>query len=161
MDLKQEEELVSKAKVDSQAFGELYHEYHGRIFGYTLKRTANIVVAQDITSEVFLKALENINHFQWRGIPFSAWLYQIASREITNGHRESKRNQLLLEELKHSSSKLKASLETETIEAEEQLRKYKNFLDIHKNISSLPIVYQEVITLRFFEKKQIKEISYG
>lgn len=159
MDLKQEEELVRKAKIDPQAFGDLYKEYHDRIFGYILKRTANVVTTQDITSEVFLKALKNIRHFRWRGIPFSAWLYQIAGHEITNGHRENKRNQLLLEELKHSTSELITSLETETIETEEQLKKYGDFLSIHKYISSLPAKYQEVIALRFFEKKRAKEIG--
>ena len=159
MDLKQEEELVRKARNDPQAFSELYKEYHDRIFGYILKRTANIVITQDITSEVFLKALKNIKHFQWRGIPFSAWLYQIAGHEITDGHRENKRTQLLLEELKYSTSELKTSLETETIEAEEQFKKYGDFLSIHKYISNLPTKYQEVIVLRFFEKKQAKEIG--
>ncbi len=158
MDLKQEEELVHRARNDPQAFGELYKEYHDSIFGYILKRTANVVTAQDITSEVFLKALENIKHFHWRDIPFSAWLYQIAGHEITNGHRENKRRQLLLEELKHSTSELKTSLETETSEAEDQFKKYGDFLSIHTYISNLPAKYQEVIVLRFFEKKQAKDI---
>lgn len=159
MELKQEEELVRRAKNDPQVFSELYKEYHDRIFSYILKRTANVVTTQDITSEVFLKALKNISHFRWRGIPFSAWLYQIAGHEITNGHREYKRTQLLLEELKHLSNELKTSLETETIEAEEQLEKYGDFLSIHKYVSNLPAKYQEVIVLKYFEKKQAKEIG--
>jgi RNA polymerase sigma-70 factor (ECF subfamily) len=159
MESKREKELVRRARIDLQAFGELYNEYHDKIFGYVLKRTASIVMAQDITSEVFLKALENIKRFRWQGVPFSAWLYQIAGHEITNGHRKNKRTQLLLEELERSTIELKTSLEEEKTDAEEQLEKYYDFLAIHKSITSLPVKYQEVIILRFLERKRVKEIA--
>lgn len=74
MDLEQEKHLIEKAKGDANAFGGLYDQYYARIFGYVLRTTANIPIAEDITSEVFFKALKNIAKFNWRGIPFSAWL---------------------------------------------------------------------------------------
>ncbi len=159
MDLEREKELVCRAKNDTQAFGELYDEYYNRIFGYVLRRTASIDVAQDITSEVFFKALKNIKNFHWRGVPFSAWLYRIATHEITNDFRRKKRRQLLAEEVANSIGASNFSAEAEIAQAETELQKHEGFISIHKNISKLPIKYQEVITLRFFEKKQLKEIG--
>jgi len=63
MDLEQEKELVERAKNDAEAFGELYDQYYSKIFGYVLRRTASIDIAQDITSEVFFKALKNLGQF--------------------------------------------------------------------------------------------------
>jgi len=159
MDIIQEEELIRKSKTDTLAFGKLYEEYHDRIFGYVLKRTANIVTTQDITSEVFIKALENIKYFHWKGVSFSNWLYQIANHEIVNGHRKTKQSLILFEELKHVPFELEKSLEAETLEAEEELKQHQQFLTIHKSIADLPVKYQEVIVLRFFEKKQVREIG--
>ncbi|MCL0046390.1 hypothetical protein M1N18_00125 [Dehalococcoidales bacterium] len=45
--------------------------------GYVLRRTASIEIAQDITSEVFFKALKNLGQFRYCGFPFSSWLYRI------------------------------------------------------------------------------------
>ena len=53
VDLEQEKQLIEKAKGDANAFGSLYDLYYSNIFGYVLRRTANIRVAEDITSEVF------------------------------------------------------------------------------------------------------------
>ena len=55
MKLEEEKELVERAKKYPEAFGELYDIYYSKIFGYILKRVADIEIAQDITSETFLK----------------------------------------------------------------------------------------------------------
>jgi RNA polymerase sigma-70 factor (ECF subfamily) len=60
MDLEQEEKLVERAKNSSEAFGELYDMYYDQIFRYALRRSADIDLANDVTSVVFLKALNNI-----------------------------------------------------------------------------------------------------
>lgn len=159
MDLDREQYLVLKAKVDASAFGELYDEYYGKIFSYILKRTANVVAAQDITSEVFLKALDNIKRFEWRGIYFSAWLYRIADNEINNSYMHDSRLTRLKEELEETAQLLNISLEHEIEQAESQLSKQTLFLALHKCITQLPVKYQEVLTLKYFEKKKIKEIS--
>ena len=64
MDLEHEKELVFKAKTNVDAFGLLYDEYYLKIFGYVLRRTTHVDTAKDITSEVFLKTLQHICHFQ-------------------------------------------------------------------------------------------------
>jgi len=159
MDLDREKELVERAKNDTDAFGELYEQYYSQIFGYVLRRTASIETAQDVTSDVFFKALKNLGQFRWRDVPFSSWLYRIATHEIANYFRKSKHGQSCLEEVSNSISISSPSAETELLEAEAELKRHEDFLALHENICKLPAKYQEVITLRFFEKKRIKEVA--
>jgi len=159
MKLKQEAILIEQAKTDREAFGTLYDRYYDQILNYIVKRTANIQASQDITSEVFLKALHGIHKYQWNGVPFSAWLYRIASNEIANYYRSQKRQKYSESELIKWKNTETSSTETELIQAEEELRRNQEYLLLHQQLFILPLKYQEVITLRYFEKKQINEIS--
>lgn len=160
MDLKEEKELIKKAQKDPEVFAKVYDEYYPKIFGYILKRIANLEIAQDITSETFFKALKKLWQFHWQNISFGAWLYRIANNEITNYYRKN-RYLVSLEILQDEKGFEPITLhnpETELLEAQEKLKNHQDFLKIQEKISQLPIKYQEVITLRFFEKKKINEI---
>jgi len=157
MNLSEEKELIKEAKKNLEVFGELYEEYYPQILGYILKRTANLEIAQDITSETFFKALKKLWQFQWKNIPFSAWLYRIANNEIANFYRKKNYKTVSLEKISEPITPSSPTLEI--LEAEQELKKHQDFLKIQEKISKLEIKYQEVITLRFFEKKQIKEIA--
>ncbi len=159
MDLKQEQDLVEKAKADPNAFGDLYDVYYSRILGYVVRRTASVPVAQDITSEVFLKALKNIRKFRWRGVPFSAWLYRIANNETARYFRSGKNALVHWDAMSEDDAEPSPSAEDELIEAEAELKRHSQYLSLHDNIRKLDIKYQEVITLRYFENKPINEIS--
>lgn len=159
MDLEQEKHLVERAKSDIEAFGELYDRYYSPILGYALKRTASIEVAQDVTSEVFFKALNKLRQFQWRGIPFSAWLYRIANNEIANHFRRNGRRPLGLDSISNATASSEPSSESGLLAAEDELKKCEDFLVLQENMAKLPTRYQEVIALRFFENKRIHEIA--
>jgi len=156
MNLEEEKKLVEEAKKNSQAFSILYEEYYSRIFGYILKRVSDVELAQDITSETFVKALEKIWSFKWKGISFSSWIYRIASNEIVNFYRKKK---IIVSLEKISEPKSVSNPLEEVVRAQEEIEKKKEFLSLHKKISQLPVKYQEVIYLRFFEKKKIEEIA--
>jgi RNA polymerase sigma-70 factor (ECF subfamily) len=159
MDLEQEKHLVELARNDIEAFGDLYDCYYSQIIGYILKRTASIEIAQDITSEVFFKALNNLHKFRWRGIPFSAWLYRIAGNEVANHFRRNGKHQLELDKISNYIGYSEPSSESELLAAEAELKKAEDFLVLHEIIAQLPARYQEVIVLRFFENKRVHEIS--
>jgi len=156
MDKESEKELVEKAKKDPEAFSILYEKYYSQIFGYILKRVADLEIAQDITSETFLKALKKLWTFKWRGISFSSWLFKIASNEIANFYRKKKK---LVSLEKISEPVANSDPLGEIMRAQEELEKHKDFLILQEKISQLPLKDQEVIYLRFFEKKKIKEIG--
>jgi RNA polymerase sigma-70 factor (ECF subfamily) len=157
MDLNEEKELIEKAKKNPEAFCELYEKYYSRIFGYILKRVANLEIAQDVCSETFLKALKSLWKFRWQNIALSSWLYRIANNEIANYFRKNRAKMIALENAPEPISI--SNPEIEFIEAQEELEKHQDFLKIQAKISRLETKYQEVIVLRFFEKKQIKEIG--
>jgi RNA polymerase sigma-70 factor (ECF subfamily) len=162
MDLSEEKELVRQARKSPDAFAQLYDQYYPKIFGYVMRRTANLEVAQDITLETFLKALGKLWQFQWRSVSFSSWLYKIATNETNQYFRKAEyKKSLSLEELQEQGFELTSTSdpERELIEAQEKLKQHQDFLEVQEKIVRLPVKYQEVITLRFFEKKQINEIA--
>ncbi|MGD9143198.1 MAG: sigma-70 family RNA polymerase sigma factor [Dehalococcoidia bacterium] len=159
MDSEQERQLVETARTDINAFGQLYDEYYSRIFSYILKRVAGIDPAQDITSEVFFKALKSLHKFRWRGVPFSAWLYRIANNEIANHFRRNGHRRLELDTVTNSVDYSEPSPEDEVLTAEAELKKHEDFLALHESIARLAIRYQEVIVMRYFENKRIREIA--
>ena len=162
MDLSEEKELVRQAQKAPDAFAKLYDQYYPKIFGYILRRTANLEAAQDLTSETFLNALRKLWQFQWRNISFSSWLYKIAANEINQYFRKAEyKKSISLEELEEQGFEPVSpnDPESELVEAQEKLKQHQDFLEIQEKIVRLPAKYQEVIALRFFEQKQIKEIS--
>jgi len=87
-----EKNLVSRAQAgDEQAFARLYEEYFTKIYRYVVVRIGNEMEAEDITQQVFLKALQSIGSFKWKGTPFSAWLYRIAHNQLVDYLRKTKR----------------------------------------------------------------------
>jgi RNA polymerase sigma-70 factor (ECF subfamily) len=92
----QEGLLVERAKHDPEAFGLLYDRYVGQVFAFAYNRLRDRTSAEDLTSEVFYRALRNIRHYQPVG-PFRAWLYRIAKNAIVDAHRR-KRPEPSLEE---------------------------------------------------------------
>jgi RNA polymerase sigma-70 factor (ECF subfamily) len=79
-----EQQLVAAAQRDPRRFAELYDAYFDRIYAYAVMRVRDRAAAEDITSDVFHQALKNLPKFEWRGVPFAAWLYKIASNAIAD-----------------------------------------------------------------------------
>lgn len=159
MNTEEEKALVEEAKTDINSFGRLYEQYYQPIFGYILRRTADIQISEDITSNVFYKALNNIRKFTWKGISFSAWLFRITNNEIINYYRNNGHKQLDNGSISNSIHYSEPSPETEIIHAEEELKKHQEFLLMNTLVKQLPALYQEVITLRYFEKKKLSEVA--
>lgn len=157
-----ERELIDQAKHDPEAFGHLYDRNYSSILNYCIRRTGDIELAHDITSETFVKALKNIDRFEWRDVSFSAWLYRIAGNEIASYFRKKSYKSISLEHLTENQGLEPVSpqeLEEEFIEAQEKLERHKEFLAIREQTGKLPIKYQDVIALRYFMNKSVKEIA--
>ncbi len=157
-----EEKLIEKAKYDPQAFELLFEKYYSPILNYTLRRVGEVAPAQDITSDVFFIVFKKISQFKWRNIPFSAWIYRIASNEIAYYFRKNKVRNISLDMLLESSQWEPVGeygVEEELKSAEAELKEHRQFLLLQKAIQNLSLKYQEVICLKYFEGKKIKEIS--
>jgi RNA polymerase sigma-70 factor (ECF subfamily) len=157
----EEEALVRLARKDPGSFAKLYDHYYPRIFQYALKRTANLQTAQDVTAETFFKALKKLWQFRWRNVPFSSWLYRIATNEIAQYFRKRKHDVASFDEMRDSGFEpiSEGTPETELIKAQEQLQRRQDFLACQQILSRMDIKYQAALSLRFFERKEISEIA--
>jgi RNA polymerase sigma-70 factor, ECF subfamily len=148
--------LVAAAKKDQRAFGALYDKYFERIYLFIYKRVCDEDVAGDICQETMLKVMFNIGKYEDRGIPFSAWIYRIASNEVNLFFRKQKKHFTVEVQEKH----LKDLME------EGHIGKAESELDQEKliaAISKLKPEQAEIIELRFFMQQSFKEIAdfYG
>ena len=158
----EEKLLLEKIKKDPKEFGVLFDQHYNGIFGYVLRRTLNYDLAGDITAETFLKAFLKIGSFKWKGISINSWLFRIATNEINYYYRKQKyspRSLDLLLDRDNFDIKNPESLEEERTRIEEELKAHNDFIEVQKKLAQLPVKYQEVIALKYFEEKSIKEIS--
>ncbi len=94
MHLEEEVKLIQRARQgDLAAVSELYNLHVDRIYRYVRYRTGDDQTAEDITAEVFLRAIEGLGNYSDQGAPFSAWLYRIAHARVIDYWRSSKRRQ--------------------------------------------------------------------
>lgn len=159
--LTEQHALIERAKHDPAAFGELFDAHYSMIFNYVVRRTSDVAVAQDITSVVFIRALDNLEKFKWQGAPFSAWLYRIAGNEIRMHYRRHKPLVSLDELAEESGFELvaDADLQAELEDAQAAIDRAREYLRAQTAVSRLPIKYQEVLALRFGENKKLGEIA--
>lgn len=91
----EEAQLVERAQAgDREAFAEIYRRYQPKIYRYIAFRVSNTAVAEDLTSEVFVRLVERIDDFTYRGRPLLAWLYTIARNLLTDHYRSQGRGQM-------------------------------------------------------------------
>jgi RNA polymerase sigma-70 factor (ECF subfamily) len=93
-ELDEEQRLIEAAQRDISRFGPLYERYVDQIFAYCYTLTRNRTVAEEVTSATFAKAMEEIPRFEWRGVPYSAWLYRVAAREVSRTRRRPEAGEL-------------------------------------------------------------------
>jgi RNA polymerase sigma-70 factor, ECF subfamily len=87
-----EAELVAAAKRNPAEFGPLYERYVDQIYRFAYRRTGgNHAEAEDVTAQTFQQALAALPSYEWRGLPFGAWLYRIASNILHRRGRISSR----------------------------------------------------------------------
>ena len=139
--------LIAEAKRDRRRFGELYELHFERVYAFIGRRVRDRAAVQDLTADVFRKALEGLDRFEWRGAPFAAWLYRIASNAIAN-YRERAARETTGSDLdaeKGSSPAVSDSIE--------------NRAALYRFVRDLSDDQRRVIQMRFAEEKGIREIA--
>src|SRR5580700_9222938 len=86
-ELEAERLLIEAAQRDRAAFAPLYERYVDQIFAYAHTLTRNRELAEDVTAATFAKAIEDLPRFQWRGVPYSAWLDRVAANMVARQAR--------------------------------------------------------------------------
>lgn len=148
---KQEEIWVREATLDPACFRPLYEANFKKVYLFILHRVADKDLAGDLTQQVFLSALTHIARYQFRGLPFSAWLFRIAINQCNDFFRKSKRARMVVLEDTTVEALYTELTEDQTLEEWER---------------RLPAVLEQlspedlhVIELRFFEQRPFKEMA--
>src|SRR5438309_815507 len=157
-----ERRLVEAAQREPARFADLYENYFELVYAYVARRVRDRAATEDLTSEVFHKALANLPRFKWTGAPFAAWLLRIASNMIADrAKRTSREGKVPLDESEHSltlgllpesGSRRPHTQQTELEDAERRAL-------LFKLVDELVDDQHRVLVMRFAEEKSIREIA--
>ncbi len=150
IEIQQELQLIEAAKENPARFGVLYDKYYKSIFVFVHRRTDDEELAADITSQVFLKALINIKKYEYKGVPFSAWLFRIAFNEINMYFRKNNAQRVVS---LNQNGMMQIAQEVELDENAEGIQK---MMVAVKQLDALEL---QLIELRFFEKNSFAEVG--
>lgn len=145
-----EEALVQAAQHDSRKFEALYNKYFEPVFRFVYQRVEQKQNAADITSQVFLKAMLNLPKYEYRGLPFNAWLFRIAKNELTDMFRKRRVERVI-------------NVETDALkEVMDEMKEdsyeiyYGKLTGVMKTLKDEDL---DLVEMRFFEKRSFKEIG--
>jgi len=138
-----ERTLVEAARRDPSRFADLYQQHFYRVYAYIIRRVGDRHQAEDLTADVFREALAGIGKFEWRGVPFVAWLMGIASRIVADYWKRSGR------ETGNPATESEASVPDEI----------EHSTMLFQLVDRLPEAQFRVIHMRFVEQKSIREIA--
>jgi RNA polymerase sigma-70 factor (ECF subfamily) len=133
---------VAAAQADPERFLDLYDRYFHRVWAYVIRRTQNRAESEDITSEVFRRALENLNGYEWRGAPFFAWLLRIAAN--------------IMADRWHKAGQESIDTPPDTAGPDVDLERRAMLFQL---IDRLPEAQRRVIELKYIEERSLLEIA--
>lgn len=136
--------LVEAAQKDPSRFIELYERNFERVYAFIVRRVRDRDATEDLTSEVFHRALAHLPSFDWRGVPFSAWLIRIAGNLVHDHWTRTARE--TVEEPPEQDSGINP----------EQIA---NCARLFRSVANLPPDQRRVVEMRFVEGKSIREIA--
>ena len=143
--------LVQAAQSDPTKFDALYELHFERVYYFLARRVHDRATAEDLTSEVFHKALANLATYQWRGAPFAAWLFRIASNALADQYKRASREQSSSDDAQNPDEHPDLSPpDLDTIDYHARL---------FRLVDHLPAVQRQVIRERFVEQRSIREIA--
>jgi RNA polymerase sigma-70 factor (ECF subfamily) len=139
--------LVEAAQRDPVKFGDLYELHFERIYAFIFRRVSDRQTAEDLTSDVFHKALANLPSYEDRGAPFAGWLFRIAANAVADQFKRTAREIAL-----SSEEPPQPSVQPDLEAIEDRAR-------LFRLVKKLPEDQRGVIVQRFVEQKSIREIA--
>jgi RNA polymerase sigma-70 factor, ECF subfamily len=138
--------LVEAVQRDPAKFGDLYEAYFEQIYGFIARRVSDRATAEDLTSDVFHKALANLRSYEWRGAPFAAWLIRIAANAV-------------VDQLKRTAREVPARDDLPEPSALPNMEGMEDRALLFRLVNQLPDDQRRVVLERFVDEMSIREIA--
>ena len=145
-----ERRLIEAAQRDPACFGELYEHCFQLVYAYVARRVRNRAEAEDLTAEVFHKALQSLPRFKWTGAPFAAWLFRIASNMLVDRAKRVAREGNFA-----SDEDGPRAPQPQQADLEQSERRTALF----RMVDELTEDQRRVLMMRFAEERSIREIA--
>lgn len=155
VDLNQEKQLVDAAKTNTESFGRLYDFYFPKVYAFVAAKIYNRDDAEDITGDIFMKILENIHRFEWRGVPFGAWVFRIARNTLNDYYSKSAKTRTTDIDTAYGVSEDEEKTSPHKKAAKEELAE-----KVKRILTTLPERELSVIQLKFFSELNNREITH-
>ena len=147
----EERRLIEAAQRDPARFADLYEKYFEPVYAYVVRRVRSRQEAEDLTAELFHKALRSLPRFKWTGAPFASWLFRIASNMIADrAKREAREQRVEVDE--DSATSAASRLQSSVEEVERRARLFRLVGELNHD-------QRQVVMMRFAEEKSIREIA--
>ena len=146
-----ERQLVEAAQRDPARFDALYELHFERVYAFIASRVRDRASAEDLTSDVFHKALANLDRYEYRGAPFAAWLYRIAANAIFDQAKRASREA--------SSPDGLSDWGDDSAPPEADLDLVECRAQVFLLVRQLPEPQRSVVIQRFVEQRSIREIA--
>jgi len=143
--------LVEAAQSDPEKFDALYELHFERVYAFAASRVRDRATAEDVTSEVFHKALANLPSYEWRGVPFAAWLLRIAANAIVDYAKRAARE--------FPASDDSQEPPNDPVVQASEVRAIEHRAQLFRLVKQLPAIQKQVVLERFVEQRSIKEIA--
>jgi RNA polymerase sigma-70 factor, ECF subfamily len=145
-------EVVERAKAgDSAAFATLYERFQPEIYRYLARHLgAHRHEAEDLTAEVFLKVFERLQGYEFRGLPFSAWLFRIARNHLIDHVRARP---------KRPVGSIEDEPEIAELGAQKTLDRSLDRMELARALRRLTDEQRQVVVLRFLEGRSTAETA--
>jgi RNA polymerase sigma-70 factor (ECF subfamily) len=136
--------LIEAAQADPARFLELYDRHVDRVYAYVSRRAGSRTVAEEVTSAVFERALAHLPRFEWRGVPFSAWLLRIAANALADHWKREGRS---------------SPEPPPDVPDEREYQDLERRVSLFQLVDRLPEAQRQVIRMRFIEERSIREVA--
>jgi RNA polymerase sigma-70 factor, ECF subfamily len=143
--------LVEAAQSDPEKFAALYDLHFERVYAFAASRVRDRATAEDVTSGVFHKALASLPTYEWRGVPFLAWLLRIAANAIVDNAKRAAREFPAPDDRPEQAN-------APHVQASE-MRAIEHRALLFRLVGQLPAIQKQVVLERFVEQRSIKEIA--
>jgi RNA polymerase sigma-70 factor (ECF subfamily) len=150
-------ELVAGLKQrDQEAVGVFFNQYANRIYNYAYYHSGNHHLAEDIVSETMMRVIEKIPGYEWREIPFKAWVFRIARNLLVDYfRRRDKRNETSLD----SAPDWDGAGDAGAADGGDLASQLSMRQDLQEAIARLPEEQRTVFLLRFVEDLELEQVA--